>query len=86
MSLTPLSFSSEMFATPIMRHRWCPSLRPLKLLGSKEERKQIMQKHMMPAINDPSAARTWDVVVTSYEGVSEKACLVTLAEKVSCAP
>ena len=53
-----------------MPHRWCPSLRPLKLLGSKEERKVIMQKHMLPAINDPSAARTWDVVVTSYEGVS----------------
>lgn len=50
--------------------RWCPSLRPLKLLGSKEERKQVVQQHILPAIANPAAARTWDVVVTSYEGVS----------------
>ena len=59
--------------------RWCPTLRPLKLLGSKEERKIIVQEHLMPVVRDPAAPRSWDVVVTSYEGVlKEKGPLTKL--------
>ena len=41
--------------------KWCPEVRTLKLLGSKEERKRILKDEMVPG--------GFDVLVTSYECV-----------------
>ncbi|KAJ8605209.1 hypothetical protein CTAYLR_000442 [Chrysophaeum taylorii] len=48
--------------------KWCPTLRPVKLLGSKQERQQTIKDQILPG--------GFDVCVTSYEGVlKEKATL-----------
>jgi len=41
--------------------KWCPTLRPVKMLGSKDERARIMRDELKPG--------AFDVLVTSYEGV-----------------
>ena len=46
-------------------HRWCPSLRPLKFHGSKEEREELVNKHLRLAHIDEE--RDWDVLITTYE-------------------
>uniref|UniRef100_A0A7S2WPA6 Uncharacterized protein n=2 Tax=Rhizochromulina marina TaxID=1034831 RepID=A0A7S2WPA6_9STRA len=61
--------------------KWCPELRPLKLLGSKEVRKQVVQDFIAPVAGNPTH-RNWDVVVTSYEGVlKEKSTLTKIPWK-----
>jgi len=51
-------------------NRWCPSLRVLKFLGSKEERKRVVEEQLRPLYADKGqGARGWDVIVTSYEGM-----------------
>ncbi|CAK8686193.1 SWI/SNF-related matrix-associated actin-dependent regulator of chromatin subfamily A member 5-like [Clavelina lepadiformis] len=47
--------------------RWCPTIRTVCLIGSKDQRHTIIQDVMMPG--------EWDVCITSYEVVIiEKAC------------
>eukprot|EP00628_Pelagophyceae_sp_CCMP2097_P016816 CAMPEP_0206848868 /NCGR_PEP_ID=MMETSP0975-20121206/26230_1 /ASSEMBLY_ACC=CAM_ASM_000399 /TAXON_ID=483370 /ORGANISM="non described non described, Strain CCMP2097" /LENGTH=1097 /DNA_ID=CAMNT_0054391505 /DNA_START=1 /DNA_END=3291 /DNA_ORIENTATION=- len=41
--------------------KWCPMLRPVKMLGDREERNRVMR--------DELVAGQFDVCVTSYEGV-----------------
>ena len=41
--------------------KWCPTLRPVRLLGSKEERARVLREDLVPG--------TFDVLVTSYEGI-----------------
>mmetsp|Transcript_28437 Transcript_28437/g.88000 ORF Transcript_28437/g.88000 Transcript_28437/m.88000 type:complete len:1159 (-) Transcript_28437:112-3588(-) len=49
--------------------KWCPTLRPVKLLGDKHERARVLREEL----RDPNS---FDVCVTSYEGVlKEKAGL-----------
>jgi SWI/SNF-related matrix-associated actin-dependent regulator of chromatin subfamily A member 5 len=45
--------------------RWCPSLRPLRFHGSKEERGEFVDTYLRPAAK--SDDREWDVLVTTYE-------------------
>lgn len=45
--------------------RWCPSLRPLRFHGSKEERAEFVDEYIRPA--SKSGDRDWDVLVTTYE-------------------
>ena len=45
--------------------RWCPSLRALKLHGTKEEREVILKSQLVAGLRDED--RTWDVLITSYE-------------------
>lgn len=48
--------------------KWCPAMRPVKLLGTKAERQQTIREGLLPG--------DFDVCVTSYEGVlKEKATL-----------
>ena len=46
---------------------WCPSIRAIKMGGTKEERAKFMTEdnHIDPS----TGRRKWDVLVTSYEGV-----------------
>jgi SWI/SNF-related matrix-associated actin-dependent regulator of chromatin subfamily A member 5 len=61
--------------------RWCPTFRVLRFHGSKEERQEIIDKHLKLAYKAESA-RDWDVCVTTYEVVNlEKAALVKIAWK-----
>jgi SWI/SNF-related matrix-associated actin-dependent regulator of chromatin subfamily A member 5 len=61
--------------------RWCPSFRVLRFHGSKDERQEIIDKHLKLAYKADSA-RDWDVCVTTYEIVNlEKAALVKIAWK-----
>ncbi|XP_078494335.1 SWI/SNF protein [Ciona intestinalis] len=47
--------------------RWCPSIRTVCLIGSKDQRATIIRDVMMPG--------EWDVCITSYEVIIiEKAC------------
>uniref|UniRef100_H2YQX0 SWI/SNF related, matrix associated, actin dependent regulator of chromatin, subfamily a, member 5 n=1 Tax=Ciona savignyi TaxID=51511 RepID=H2YQX0_CIOSA len=47
--------------------RWCPSIRTVCLIGSKDQRASIIRDVMMPG--------EWDVCITSYEVIIiEKAC------------
>lgn len=58
--------------------RWCPSIRVLRFHGNKEERQDIINSHLKPAINQED--RSWDVVITTYEVVNlEKGPLTKLA-------
>ncbi|KAH8097744.1 helicase [Aureococcus anophagefferens] len=51
--------------------KWCPTLRPVKLLGSKDERARVLREDLRPG--------TFDVLVTSYEGIlKEKAGLMKI--------
>jgi len=51
--------------------KWCPTLRPVKLLGSKDERARVLREDLHPG--------TFDVLVTSYEGIlKEKAGLMKI--------
>jgi SWI/SNF-related matrix-associated actin-dependent regulator of chromatin subfamily A member 5 len=45
--------------------RWCPSVRPLRFHGSKEERAEFVETYLRPAAK--SDDREWDVLVTTYE-------------------
>lgn len=48
--------------------KWCPAMRPVKLLGSKDERARVIKEEILPL--------NFDVCVTSYEGVlKEKSTL-----------
>lgn len=47
--------------------RWCPSLRPAVLQGSKAERAEFVEQNL--ADFDPNAP-TFDVLITTYETVS----------------
>lgn len=50
--------------------RWCPSLRPMKLQGSKEER-EVQKKQLFSG--------EWDVCVTSYEAaIMEKSSFIKI--------
>ena len=44
---------------------WCPSLRPLRFHGSREERQEIIETMLRPAAC--SDQRDWDVCITTYE-------------------
>jgi len=47
--------------------KWCPSIRAVKMGGTKDERKNIVQKELP---KDPKTGRhKFDVLVTSYEGI-----------------
>ena len=49
--------------------RFCPSIRPLRLHGNKEEREELLKEIR-------KKERTWDVVVTTYEmAIIEKGTL-----------
>lgn len=49
--------------------RFCPSIRPLRLHGTKEEREELLKEVR-------KKDRTWDVVVTTYEmAIIEKGTL-----------
>eukprot|EP01038_Epipyxis_sp_PR26KG_P008238 gene8238-11148_t len=57
--------------------KWCPSLRPLRFHGSKEERAEIAEQ-LKPGKDH--SLRPWDVVVTTYEVVNlEKSVLTKIA-------
>ena len=48
--------------------RWCPHMRPFKFHGTKDERLDMRDNHMVPG--------KWDICVTSFEMIiTEKACL-----------
>ena len=56
--------------------KWCPSLRPVKLHGSKSERAETIKEHLSYGENQDSSKRTFDVLVTSYEiTIIEKSAL-----------
>jgi SWI/SNF-related matrix-associated actin-dependent regulator of chromatin subfamily A member 5 len=38
-------------------------------LGGKEERKAVVSEHIQPVVHNPNSSRTWDVIVTSFEGI-----------------
>lgn len=58
--------------------RWCPSIRVLRFHGNKDERQEIINSHLKPAVNQED--RSWDVVITTYEVVNlEKGPLTKLA-------
>ncbi|CCI49756.1 unnamed protein product [Albugo candida] len=46
-------------------HRWCPSLRVVKLHGNKQERKDVIQDQLCPGSSDDT--RPFDVCVTTFE-------------------
>ncbi len=55
-------------------NRWCPSLRTIKLHGDVDERGEIISEHLVPGRDEN--ARTFDVLVTSYEiAIIERASL-----------
>lgn len=45
--------------------RWCPSLRPLRFHGGKDERAEFVDTYIRPAAKSDN--REWDVLVTTYE-------------------
>jgi SWI/SNF-related matrix-associated actin-dependent regulator of chromatin subfamily A member 5 len=47
--------------------KWCPSIHAIRMGGAKEERKKILVEHLQPSAK--SSTLTFDVLVTSYEGV-----------------
>jgi SWI/SNF-related matrix-associated actin-dependent regulator of chromatin subfamily A member 5 len=61
--------------------RWCPTLRPLRFHGNKEERAEFIQTHLRPAVTSKSnSARDWDILITTYEIFnSEKTILAKIA-------
>lgn len=46
--------------------KWCPSIRAIRMGGTKEER-LIFEKEHLP--KDSAGKFKWDVLVTSYEGI-----------------
>ena len=53
--------------------KWCPSIRAVRMLGTKEERKRVVKEELKP--NSQGKVK-FDVIVTSYEGIlKEKAAL-----------
>ncbi len=46
--------------------KWCPVIKVVKLLGSKDQRKQVVADHLK--LNDGGKVN-FDVLVTSYEGI-----------------
>lgn len=38
-------------------------------MGAKDERKAVVAEHITPVVQNPNGSRTWDVIVTSFEGV-----------------
>lgn len=47
--------------------KWCPSIRPVKMGGTKEERRNVVQNELP---KDPSTGKhKFDVLVTSYEAI-----------------
>jgi len=56
--------------------KWCPVIRALKMLGTKEERKRVCQ--LIPP-NPNTGKYRFDVLVTSYEGIlKEKGTLINI--------
>jgi SWI/SNF-related matrix-associated actin-dependent regulator of chromatin subfamily A member 5 len=57
---------------------WCPSLRTLRFHGSREERQEMIDNYLNPALSQ--SEREWDVLITTYEVVNlEKTCLTRIA-------
>jgi SWI/SNF-related matrix-associated actin-dependent regulator of chromatin subfamily A member 5 len=45
--------------------RWCPTLRPIRFHGNKEERAHLVETVLRPARRPED--RNWDVMITTYE-------------------
>jgi SWI/SNF-related matrix-associated actin-dependent regulator of chromatin subfamily A member 5 len=48
--------------------RWCPSLRIIRFHGNKDERLEMAQQYLRPAVAQED--RDWDVCITTYEIVN----------------
>lgn len=46
--------------------KWCPVIRSVRMLGTKEERKTVCDTYLKPA---SKGILKFDVIVTSYEGI-----------------
>ena len=46
--------------------KWCPVIRVVKMLGTKDERKRVVAEEVKPSIEGKAR---FDVLVTSYEGI-----------------
>jgi len=46
---------------------WCPSIRAVRMGGTKEERQKFITQDL--PIDPATGKRKWDVLVTSYEGL-----------------
>lgn len=46
--------------------KWCPVIRVVKMLGTKDERKRVVAEEVKPSIGGKAR---FDVLVTSYEGI-----------------
>lgn len=59
--------------------KWCPVIRSVRMLGTKEERKAVCNNFLKPA---SQGNMKFDVVVTSYEGIlREKSSFMKVAWK-----
>lgn len=47
--------------------KWCPSIRAVKMGGTKEEREAFVKNEL--SVDPKTSRHRFDVVVTSYEGV-----------------
>jgi len=64
--------------------RWCPSIRPIKMLANKIERKRIVKEYLTTTDDNGGGSKKYqfDVLVTSYEGVlKEKSALAKVQWK-----
>lgn len=58
--------------------RFCPSIRPLRFHGNREEREEIIANHLQPSTRQED--RQWDVVMATYEVINlEKTALSRIA-------
>ncbi len=59
--------------------KWCPVIRVVKLLGSKDQRKQVVAEQLK--VKEGEKVK-FDVLVTSYEGIlKEKSAISKLSWK-----
>jgi SWI/SNF-related matrix-associated actin-dependent regulator of chromatin subfamily A member 5 len=47
--------------------RWCPSIRAIKMGGTKEERQKFIEQDL--PLDPATGKHKFDVLVTSYEGI-----------------
>mmetsp|Transcript_41985 Transcript_41985/g.48502 ORF Transcript_41985/g.48502 Transcript_41985/m.48502 type:complete len:1161 (+) Transcript_41985:146-3628(+) len=47
--------------------KWCPSIRAIRMGGTKDERIQFQKEHL--PVDKVTGKHNWDVLVTSYEGM-----------------
>jgi SWI/SNF-related matrix-associated actin-dependent regulator of chromatin subfamily A member 5 len=47
--------------------KWCPSIRTIRMGGTKEERIVFEKEHLK--VDETTGKFKWDVLVTSYEGI-----------------